>query len=73
MEFFFFSLCPWKMLSEALLTFKPMTEDVLQDGNKVNELWRRVIYCFETGAIQQGLHGKSKPTNETDNLITFIF
>lgn len=54
--FCLFSVCPWKTLSETSLTFKSMTEDVLQNGNKVNELWRRVIYCFKTGAIQQSLH-----------------
>lgn len=39
-----------------VFTFESMTEDVLQDGNKVDELWRRVIYCLRTGAVQQSLY-----------------
>lgn len=39
-------------------TFESMAEDLLQDGNKVDELWRRVIYCLKTGAVKQSLHWK---------------
>lgn len=40
------------------VTFESMAEDVLQDGNKVNELWRWVIYGLETGVVKQSLHWK---------------
>lgn len=38
-----------------VFTFEPVTEDVLQNGHKVDELWRRVIYCLGTAAVQQSL------------------
>lgn len=44
--------------SLTFFTFESMTEDVLQDRNKVNKLWRWVIYCLKTGAVQQSLHWK---------------
>lgn len=43
---------------EDVLTFESMAEDVLQDGNEVNQLRRGVIYRLETGAVQQSLHWK---------------
>lgn len=42
-------------------TFEAVTEDVLQDGNKVKELRGRIIYCFRAGAVQQSLYRKPAP------------
>lgn len=39
-----------------VFTSEAMTEDVLQDGDKVKELWRRVIQRFGVGTIQERLH-----------------
>lgn len=41
-----------------VFTFESMTEDVFQDGNKINEPWTWVIYRLKTGAVQQSLHWK---------------
>lgn len=41
-----------------VFTFEPVTEDVLQNGHKVDELWRRVIYRLGTAAVQQSLDRK---------------
>lgn len=40
------------------LTFETVAEDVLQDGDKVEELWRRVVQRFRVGAVQQSLDGE---------------
>lgn len=41
-----------------VLTFEAVAEDVLQDRDEVEKLWRRVIQRFRVGAVQQSLHGK---------------
>ena len=48
--------------SGLYVTFEPVTENVLQDGNKIDKFWRRIIYRLETRAVEQGLH--RKPENE---------
>lgn len=52
-----------------VFTFEAVTEDVLQDGDKVKELWRRVVQRFGVGAIQQSLHGKPAHTESRDHMV----
>ena len=51
--------------SGLYVTFEPVTENVLQDGNKIDKLWRRIVYRLETRAVKQGLHRKPGYENIT--------
>ena len=51
--------------SGLYVTFEPVTENVLQDGNKIYKLWRRIVYRLETRAVKQGLHRKPGYENIT--------
>lgn len=54
-----------------MFTFEAMTEDLLQDGNKVNELLRSVVDRLKTGAVQQSLHGKPE-SKENANALFYL-